>query len=86
MVRLGVVATHKVRFTDDYSFDASVDREKGGPNGDTQREEVRKRLCGDALPTLPKALRNTSPNKVTPPSYTTTKEQTLPTPSGMLGG
>ena len=50
---LGVVVTHKVRITNDYSFDPSTARgEKGGLNRDTISEEVPLCLCGEVLPAL----------------------------------
>ena len=50
---LGAVVTHKVRITNDYSFDPSTARgEKGGLNRDTVSEEVPPCLCEKALPTL----------------------------------
>ena len=56
---LGAVVTHKVRIINDYYFGVQAARgEKRRLNKDTHTEEVPKRLCGQALPTILQALTN----------------------------
>ena len=64
---LGAVVIHETRTINDYCFDVqAAGGKKGALNKDTHTEEVRKCLCGQALPTLLQALtdlRTRSPQK-----------------------